>query len=109
MSLYNFFNMKILIFTGGLRNQIFGYVFYRYLQCMFPNEKVYGVYSKNKMSEHYGLEVNKYFDASLPTSPWWIQLYTLCLYCLKKINLCKDKVSMDTRTFNPKTIVRGKR
>lgn len=97
--------MKILVFTGGLGNQIFGYVFYRYLQHIFPNEKVYGIYNQNKMSEHYGLEINKYFDVSLPSSPLWVQFYTLYLYCLKKAHLCKNKVSMDTRSFKPYSIV----
>lgn len=97
--------MKILIFTGGLGNQIFGYIFYKYLQKKYPLEKIYGVYNHHKMSEHYGLEVNKYFDVKLPPSPWWIQIYTAYLYCLKKLHLIDNIISMDTRTFDSKSIV----
>lgn len=97
--------MKILVFTGGLGNQIFGYIFYRYLQNMFPDEKVYGIYSHSKMSEHHGLEIDKYFNVNLPSSPLWVQFYTIYLYCLKKVHLCKNKVSMDTRNFRPDSVV----
>jgi len=97
--------MKILVFTGGLGNQIFGYVFYQYLQKMFPNEKVYGIYSQNKMAEHHGLEIDKYFNVNLPSSPIWVKLYTLYLYFLKKVHLCESKISMDTRSFNLDSIV----
>lgn len=97
--------MKILIFTGGLGNQIFGYSFYQYLKEEYKNEKIYGIYNEKKMSEHYGLEINKHFNVQLPKSPFYIQLLTVLLYCLKKIGLCKKYISMDTRTFNPKSIV----
>ena len=97
--------MKILVFTGGLGNQIFGYSFYNYLKDKYKDETIYGIYNENKMSEHNGLEINKYFDVQLPKSPLHIQLFTAILYCLKKIGIGKKFISMDTRTFNPETIV----
>lgn len=103
--IFKIIRMKILVFTGGLGNQIFGYVFYQYLQNIFPEEKVYGIYNKSKMSEHFGLEIDKYFNVNLPSSPLWVRLYTLYLYCLKKTHLCKSKVSMDTRNFNQDSII----
>ena len=97
--------MKILVFTGGLGNQIFGYAFYLWLKKTFPRERVYGFYSDKKMGEHYGLEIDKYFKVQLPQSPFYVKILTLLLYCLKKIGLCKKYISMDNRTFCPKTIV----
>jgi len=97
--------MKILVFTGGLGNQIFGYSFYQHLKEIYKNEKIYGIYNENKMSEHNGLEINKYFNVQLPKSPLHIQLFTAILYCLKKIGIGKKFISMDTRTFNSETIV----
>lgn len=97
--------MKILIFTGGLGNQIFGYSFYNYLKEKYKNEAIYGIYNENKMSEHNGLEINKYFKVQLPKSPLHIQLLTAILYCLKKIGIGRKYISMDTRTFDSATIV----
>ena len=57
--------MRILVFTGGLGNQMFEYAFYKHLESCFPKEKIYGHYGV-KLKEHYGLEVNKWFEISLP-------------------------------------------
>ena len=97
--------MKILVFTGGLGNQLFGYAFYQFLKEKYPNESIYGIYNKRWMKEHNGLEIDKYFDINLPKSPLQIKMLTILLYALKKIGLCKALISMDTRTFSSKTIV----
>ena len=97
--------MKILVFTGGLGNQIFGYAFYLYLKENYPNERVYGIYSHKKMSEHYGLEIDKYFDVDLPPSPLLAKIITGLLFVGKKMRLTTKLVDMNTRTFDPKTIV----
>ncbi len=97
--------MKILVFTGGLGNQLFGYAFYNYLKHNYPQERVYGIYNNSKMSEHNGMEVNKYFDVILPSSPIYIRLFVGLIYLLKKINIGRGLVSMDTRTFDTNTIV----
>ncbi len=97
--------MKILIFSGGLGNQIFGYAFYTCLKKKYPGEKIYGIYSHKWMSEHYGLEINKYFDVKLPVSPLLIQVFTGLLYFLKKLGFCRNKISMGNRDFDADTIV----
>ena len=50
-------DMKILVFTGGLGNQIFGYAFYCWIKDKFPQQNFYGIYNHKKLSEHYGLEI----------------------------------------------------
>lgn len=97
--------MKILVFTGGLGNQIFGYAFYTYLKKKYPSERIYGIYSAKKMGEHHGLEIDRYFNVNLPKSPLWAKVVTGLLYVGKKVGVTKHLVDMGTRDFNPKTIV----
>lgn len=77
--------MKILVFGGGLGNQIFGYAFSLFLKAKFPNETVYGVYNKKKLSEHHGLEINKWFNVKLPKSFWLASCLVYLLYVIKKV------------------------
>lgn len=77
--------MKILVFGGGLGNQIFGYAFSEYIRNEYPDQKVYGVYNESYLSEHYGLEINKWFDVDLPPSKWYISGLTYALYAVKKL------------------------
>lgn len=77
--------MKILVFGGGLGNQIFGYAFTEYIRKKFPHQKVYGVYNKSYLSEHYGLEINRWFDVELPPEKWYISTLTYSLYVIKKL------------------------
>ena len=41
-------DMKILVFTGGLGNQIFGYAFYCWIKDKFPQQNFYGIYNHKK-------------------------------------------------------------
>lgn len=77
--------MKILVFGGGLGNQIFGYAFTSYLRKKYPDQKIYGVYNKSYLSEHYGLEINRWFDVELPPAKWYISFFTYFLYTIKKL------------------------
>lgn len=77
--------MKILIFGGGLGNQIFGYAFKEYMRCKYPLHKIYGVYSKYKLNEHFGIEIDKWFEVQLPPSKWYITFFTYSLYLIKKL------------------------
>lgn len=97
--------MKILVFTGGLGNQIFGYAFYTYLKQRYPNESIYGIYSDKKMSEHHGLEIDRYFNVTLPKTTLLAKVVTGMLYIGKKLGISKHLVDMGTREFDPKTIV----
>lgn len=58
--------MKIVLFTPGLGNQIFQYLFYLYLRDNYPNHSTYGYYNKKILNKHNGLEVNRVFDIDLP-------------------------------------------
>lgn len=75
--------MKILVFTGGLGNQIFEYAFYLYLKKIYPSKYIYGLYG-NKLSEHYGLEIDKWFHVELPRQTWWVLPITGIFYIYKQ-------------------------
>ena len=91
--------MKILYFGGGLGNQIFEYAFYLYIKDRFPNENIYGVYNKKRLSEHYGLEIHKWFDVNLPSSPWFVNAITAIGYFVKKVFKNDSFMDLDSRNF----------
>lgn len=76
--------MRILVFTGGLGNQMFEYAFYKHLKSCFPKESFYGHYGV-KLKEHYGLEINKWFDVTLPPEKWWTLPVVGLFYLYKKL------------------------
>lgn len=76
--------MKILFFSGGLGNQIFEYAFYLYIRNRYPGQRIYGVYDKKKLGEHYGLEIDKWFDVQLPPPSKIANIITAILYGVKK-------------------------
>lgn len=86
-------DMKILVFTGGLGNQIFGYAFYCWIKDKFPQQNFYGIYNHKKMSEHYGLEINKWFNVILPQSHWKATFLTGIMYIVK--HLCPKNRFLD--------------
>ena len=75
--------MRILVFTGGLGNQMFEYAFYLHLKSCFPNERFYGHYGK-KLTEHYGLEINRWFEVELPKEKWWTFPVVVLFYFYKQ-------------------------
>lgn len=77
--------MKILYFSGGLGNQIFEYAFYLYIKRIFPQEKIFGLYDKKKLNEHYGLEIDKWFEVQLPIQNFKAKAISAVLYIIKKI------------------------
>lgn len=77
--------MKVLAFQGGLGNQIFCYAFYLYMKEKYPNHRIYGLYNKQKLSEHYGLEIDKWFDVQLPPQRWYATAICGMLYLWKRI------------------------
>lgn len=90
--------MKILVFMGGLGNQIFEYAFLEtYVRRKFLKHKIYGVYNKKKLSEHYGLEINKWFNVNMPPRSWWIDILTALLYFYKKIQPNTPLLDLDQR------------
>ena len=89
--------MKILVFGGGLGNQIFEYAFYLYLKSKYPQESFWGVYNKYKLSEHNGLEINKWFEAELPKSSFLASMITYLSYSLKLILKRTKLLDLHTR------------
>lgn len=77
--------MKILTFQGGLGNQLFCYAFYLYMKNKYPKEKIYGLYSNKKLSEHHGLEIDKWFDVDLPPQRWYSTALCAILYLWKQM------------------------
>lgn len=100
--------MKILYFSGGLGNQIFEYAFCLYLKERFPEESLYGIYDSNKLGEHYGLEIDKWFDVQLPPDSKKAVIVTALLYFLKRsvgwqkwLDLSRRKCeNLDAMCFN---------
>lgn len=78
--------MKILVFSGGLGNQLFGYAFYCWLKVRFPKQTFYGIYNHKKLSEHYGLEINKWFNVELPKANIIATLLTGLFYIIKQFH-----------------------
>lgn len=56
--------MKIVVFKGGIGNQLFQYCLIDYLE-----KKGYRVYYRDETFGHNGLEIHKYFDVSLKRLP----------------------------------------
>ena len=63
--------MKIVTFHSGLGNQVFFYLFFKYLEAKFPNEKIYGYYNKKFLKKHNGLEIHRVFDIEIPPYTLW--------------------------------------
>lgn len=97
--------MKILVFTGGLGNQIFEYAFYLHLKYNLTEEKFYGHYGK-KLQEHHGLEINKWFETKLPKEKWWVLPVVTLFYFYKQIFPKSEFLDLDQQKWrNKKAIV----
>lgn len=59
--------MKIVVFKGGIGNQLFQYNMIKYLEQ--KGHRVYYKDETNRYFVHYGLEVDKYFDVNLHKLP----------------------------------------
>ena len=98
--------MKVLFFGGGLGNQIFEYAFFLYMKSQIGGEKIYGVYDRNKLSAHNGLEIQKWFKVTLPEES--LMGYTLyyIAYILKKTLKIGSLIDLNTRKImNEKAVV----
>lgn len=97
--------MKVLFFGGGLGNQIFCYAFYLWCEENFPYEKVWLVCDSYKMKEHYGLEIDKWFEVTIPQNRKGRFIY-YAAYFLKNIFHYDKLMDLDTRNFsNEKALV----
>ena len=100
------FKMKVLVYTGGLGNQLFCYAFTQYLRNKYPKVHIYGVYNRTKLNEHFGLEINRWFDVDLPKEKWYASLLAYCLYAVKKTTSWTGLLDLNQGDIvNPKAIV----
>ena len=77
--------MKIIMFQGGLGNQLFEYVYYSFLKRRYPQEKIYGFYYNRWLKAHNGLEISKWFDVKLPPSTCFSHILSLFLFYLARV------------------------
>ena len=73
------------MFQGGLGNQLFEYVYYKYLMSKFPNEKIYGFYYSRWLKAHNGLEISKWFDVTLPPSTSFTHSVAFLLFIFARL------------------------
>lgn len=66
--------MRVIIFQGGLGNQIFEYAFLQYIKKNIDDDVKYYFRDGNS---HNGFEIHKWFDVELTKAPWWIRLYIM--------------------------------
>ena len=76
--------MKIISFHAGLGNQIFQYVYYLYLRKHYTNDTFYGFYPRRALQGHNGLEIQKWFDVSLPPSTHFSNIVAKSLFWINK-------------------------
>lgn len=96
--------MKFLVFGGGLGNQIFEYAYYKYLQSKFPKQRFYGFY-KLRLKGHNGLEIDKRFKVTLPTSNWFSNSCVYFLYLIRKIIPNLKIFDLNIDVFNENAIL----
>lgn len=89
--------MKIIKFSSGLGNQIYIYLMYLYLKDVYPHERFYGYYNKSFLSKHYGLEVDKVFDITMP--PKTLQSDIVAFFCRSLRKVLPSIISTD-KNFN---------
>ena len=96
--------MKILVFGGGLGNQIFEYAYYKYLKSKYPKQRFYGFY-KIRLKGHNGLEIDKRFKIELPSSNLFSDFCTYFLYLIRKVFPNLRIFDLNIEKFNEKAIL----
>lgn len=103
--------MKIIEFHGGLGNQMFEYVYYKYLKNKYPKNKFYSYCPHRAMSVHYGLEIDKWFDIELPPSSVLSDFIGFLSYwgirIMRKLNIALPWVSDDFNLDDGRTYHEG--
>ena len=90
--------MKIITFQGGLGNQLFQYSYYLWLCKQYPSHKVYGFYPKQGFVDHNGLEIEKWFDVSLPKTSLISNSVAYFIFYLNKLLRRNNKSRVFTNT-----------
>ena len=100
--------MKVFSFGGGLGNQIFEYAFYSYMKHKYPNHRMFGHYNAKRLGEHYGLEIDKWFDVELPKSTWYsttVVAFSFLMKHLFGINRFIDSSQRECKNENAKALL----
>lgn len=77
--------MKIIVFQGGLGNQIFEYAYYCYLKSKYNDEKFFAYYPKAALKRHNGFELNKRFEVQMPPVSFLTDLLGNVFFYLNKV------------------------
>ena len=77
--------MKIIVFQGGLGNQIFEYAYYSYLKNKYKNERFFAYYPKSALKRHNGFELSRRFKVEMPPTSLLTNLLGGILFYLNKI------------------------
>ena len=77
--------MKIIVFQGGLGNQIFEYAYYSYLKNKYKNERFFAYYPKSALKRHNGFELSRRFKVEMPPTSLLTNLLGGILFYLHKI------------------------
>lgn len=77
--------MKVITFWGGLGNQIFEYAYYSWLKEKYPDEKFYAYFPSVGLAAHNGLEIDKWFDVTLPKTSILVNAIGKALFFTNRI------------------------
>ena len=77
--------MKVIVFQGGLGNQIFEYAYYSYLKNKYKNERFFAYYPKSALKRHNGFELSSRFKVEMPPTSLLTNLLGGILFYLNKI------------------------
>ena len=89
---------KIVIFKGGLGNQIYQYGMYTYQQSILHQDVRYYY----RESDHNGFELDKYFNTTLHEAPpFYKWLYELA-WRLHKYHICRQFIQMEQEPEKPR-------
>ena len=89
--------MKIIVFKGGLGNQMFQYVFYTWLKSKY-NDKIYGFYGRKELRGHNGFELSNVFPGlELPKESF---LLNLLVYYFKFQNKLTNRKNHEKSFYN---------
>lgn len=103
--------MKIIEYHGGLGNQLFEYVYYKYLVKKYPQDSFYSYFPKRSMKAHYGLEINKWFEVEIAPCNCWVNFIGFFTYwgirIFRRIGVHLPWVSDDTHLSDEKLFHEG--
>lgn len=77
--------MIIIEIQGGLGNQLFLYVYWKWMTKTFPQDTIYGFYPQRALAAHNGLEIEKWFDVNMPESSIFSNGVGVACFWLNKV------------------------